>query len=203
VPTALILLSLVPILGGSVRLAELAGGARITPQNERFFDSPLPVVVHIVSATVYSLLGAFQFVPSLRGRRWHRVAGRVLVPAGLVAALSGLWMAVFYDFPEHDGVIMLGLRLIIGTSMVASIALGLIYAIRLRDLARHSAWMTRAYAVGAAAGTEALIIIGPEMLAGPPQPGLQAAITGAAWVINVAVAEYVIRRRARAPRWSW
>src|SRR4051794_12231906 len=35
---------------------------------------------------------ALQFVPTLRrGRsRWHRIAGRVLVPAGVFVALSGL-----------------------------------------------------------------------------------------------------------------
>jgi len=197
VPTGLILLSLTPILGGAIRLTELAGGAEITPQNERFFESPVPVSLHIISATVYSLLGAFQFVPALRGRRWHRVAGRILVPAGLAAALSGLWMAVFYSHSEDSGVLMLALRWAIGFSMVSSIVLGLFYVTRRRDLVRHSAWMTRAYAIGAAAGTEALIIIGPEILAGPPDIRFQALITGAAAVINVAVAEYVIHRRAR------
>jgi len=200
VPTALILLNLVPILGGAVRLNELAGGAEITPQNERFFDSPLPVVIHIVSVTVYSLLGAFQFVPSPRGRSWHRAAGRVLVPTGLVAASSGIWMAVFYNFPANDGVTLLILRLIIGSSMVVSIFLGVFYAIRRRDFVRHSAWMTRAYAVGAAAGTEALLIIGPEILSSPPTITTQSAITAAAWVINLTVAEYVIHRRGRAAR---
>ncbi|WP_230977253.1 DUF2306 domain-containing protein [Georgenia yuyongxinii] len=181
-----------------MRLTELAGGAEITSQNERFFHSPGPVSLHIISATLYSLLGAFQFVPALRDRGWHRVAGRVLVPAGLVAALSGLWMAVLYNQPASSGVILLVPRLIIGSSMVLSIALGVFYAVRSRDLIRHSAWMTRAYAIGAAAGTEALIIIGPEILARPPETTFQAAITGAAWVINLAVAEYAIRRRAPA-----
>jgi uncharacterized membrane protein len=197
VPTGLILLSLVPVLGGAARLTELTGGAEITPQNERFFDSPVPVFLHIVSVTVYSLLGAFQFVPSLRGRSWHRVTGRVLVPAGLLAAFSGLWLAVLY-FLANDGAILLILRLIIGSSMVVGIALGLFYMMRSRDFVRHSAWMTRSYAIGAAAGTEALLIIGPEILSNPPDGAAQVLFTGAAWVINLAAAGYVIRRRARA-----
>jgi hypothetical protein len=99
VPAALILLSLVPVIAGAVRLTDLTAG-EITPDNARFFDSPVPVLIHIPAVTVYLLLGAFQFVPSLRrGKRgrpsWHRIAGRILVPAGLLAALSGLWMAVF------------------------------------------------------------------------------------------------------------
>src|SRR5690349_15885877 len=73
---ALLLLSAIPLAAGAFRLTQLAGGAVITPANARFFASPVPVVVHIVSVTVYALLGAFQFVPSLRGRRhgWHRIA---------------------------------------------------------------------------------------------------------------------------------
>src|SRR5262245_44979826 len=56
----LILLSAIPIAAGAFRLSQLAGGAEITPANARFFASPLPVVLHIVSVTLYALLGAFQ-----------------------------------------------------------------------------------------------------------------------------------------------
>ena len=62
VPAALILLSAIPLAAGAFRLTQLAGGAEITPANARFFASPLPVVLHIVSASVYAILGAFQFV---------------------------------------------------------------------------------------------------------------------------------------------
>ncbi len=67
--TGLLVLSAIPLAAGAFRLKELAGGAEITPANARFFASPLPVVVHIVSAAVYALLGAFQFAPGFR-RRW-------------------------------------------------------------------------------------------------------------------------------------
>ena len=93
-PVGLIVLSLIPVLAGSVRLTELMGGAEITANNARFFASPIPVTVHIVSVTVYSLLGALQFVPSLRRGRlsWHRIAGRILVHAGVPVALCDLGM---------------------------------------------------------------------------------------------------------------
>ncbi|WP_308159518.1 DUF2306 domain-containing protein [Arthrobacter sp. ISL-65] len=198
VPTALILLTLIPLAAGGVRLGELAGGAEITPKNQRFFDSPLPVVAHVLSVTVYSLVGAFQFVPSLRrGRRsWHRAAGRILIPAGALTALTGLWMALFYALPPSDGIILLILRLVFGTGMLASIALG-VFALRRRDFTRHGAWMTRAYAIGVAAGTQALILIIPELVTGPPDVTTRAVLMGAAWVINLAVAEYVIHRRSK------
>lgn len=195
VPTALIFLSLIPVIAGAVRLTELTGGAAITPQNARFFASPVPVVIHIVSVTLYSLLGAFQFVPALRGRRgWHRTAGSVLIPAGLLAALSGLWMSAFYALP--DGTTDVPVRLFFGSAMLVSISLGIV-AVRRRDFARHGAWMTRGYAIGAGAGTQALVISGWMFLVGAPGELVRAVLMAAAWVINLVVAEYVIRRRGR------
>jgi len=91
VPAGLILLSLIPIAGGAFRLTQLAGSVEITPANARFFGSPLPVILHIISVTLYSLLGAFQFVPSLRRRRnaWHRIAGWLLIPSSLSSHSPG------------------------------------------------------------------------------------------------------------------
>jgi uncharacterized membrane protein len=196
VPAGLILLSLIPVLAGAARLTELTGGAAITPQNARFFASPVPVVIHIISVTVYSLLGAFQFVPALRGRRvWHRTAGLVLIPAGLLTALSGLWMSVFYPLP--DGNTDVPLRLLFGSAMLLSLVMGVL-AIRRRDFVRHNVWMTRAYAIAVGAGTQALVIAPWILLVGPPSELIRALLMGLAWVINLAVAEYVIHRRAQA-----
>lgn len=200
VPTGLILLSLIPMIAGGIRLTELSSGAAITPQNARFFASPIPVVTHIVSVTVYCLLGAFQFVPSLRrGKRrgWHRVSGRILVPAGLLAALSGLWMSAFYPLPDGDTDVPV--RLFFGTVMLVSIVLGHV-AIRGRDFVRHSAWMTRGYAIGLGAGSQAVVILLWILIAGPTDEVTRAVLMGAAWVINLAIAEIVIHRRSRLSR---
>jgi uncharacterized membrane protein len=196
-PTGLILLSLIPVIAGATRLTELTGGTVPTNQNSRFLDSPIPVVIHIVSVTIYSLLGAFQFVPALRRRkgRWHRMAGRILIPAGLLAALSGMWMAGFYPHPPGDGVFLLLLRLFFGSAMVVSIVLG-IRAIVQRDFVLHSAWMTRAYAIGMGAGTQAIVLIPGSIIFGSTHELSRTLLMGAAWMINLAVAEYVIRRRA-------
>lgn len=88
VPCSLIVLSLVPVMAGVSRIAGLAAGGQGAPLDARFFVSPAPVVIHIVAASVFCLLGAFQFATGIRKRhpRWHRIAGRLLVPCGLVAA---------------------------------------------------------------------------------------------------------------------
>ncbi|GII56849.1 membrane protein [Planotetraspora thailandica] len=195
-PAALIMLSAVPVIAGAARLTQLGGGAAITPENARFFATPLPVVLHIIGASLYSVLGAFQFARGLRRRRprWHRVAGRLLVPCGIAAGLTGLWMTLFYPRPEGDGDLLAGFRLVFGTAMVVSIALGLA-AIRRRDVARHRAWMTRGYAVGVAAGTQALIHLPWVPVFGMPSGTSRALLVGAGWLINLAVAEWIIRRR--------
>ena len=88
----LLVLSAIPLAAGAFRLTQLAGGAEITPANARFFASPPPVVLHIVSASVYAILGAFQFAPGFRRRwpGWHRAAGRLVVLCGLLVGLSAL-----------------------------------------------------------------------------------------------------------------
>jgi uncharacterized membrane protein len=200
IPAGLIMLVAIPLAAGAVRLTQLASGAAITPANARFFASPLPVVLHIVGAGVYALLGAFQFVTSFRRRRpgWHRAAGRLLVLCGLLVGLSGLWMTLFYPWPKGDGALLYALRLVFGSAMVVSIVLGFT-TIRRGDVSRHRAWMARGYALGLGAGTQALTLLAGESILGPPSELSRALLMGAAWLINLAVAEWIIRRRPAPP----
>jgi uncharacterized membrane protein len=195
-PLALFALSLVPVIAGSFRLAGLATGAEVTPETARFAASPWPVTFHIASATPYCLLGAFQFSAGFRRRwpAWHRRAGRVLAASGLLAALSGVWMAVSYDIPAAmQGPLLLGVRIAVGLSMAAAIVLG-VGAILRRDVAAHERWMIRAYALGQGAGTQVLVL-GPGLLLFGDVLGLtRDLLMTLAWAINLAVAEHVIRR---------
>lgn len=194
VPALLVLLGLVPAVAGVARLAGLAGGAPLTPENARFVAMPVPVVVHVLSVIPFSLLGAFQFSPAFRRRRpdWHRAAGRVLVACGLLAALSGLWMTLAYPWPAMDGVAVYVERLVFGSAMALSIVQGL-RAVRRRDFAAHGTWMLRAYAIGMGAGTQVLTHLPWFILVGTPAGTPRAVMMGAGWVINVAVAEWLIR----------
>jgi uncharacterized membrane protein len=201
VPAGLVALSLVPAIAGTARLAQLAGGDAITPDNARFFASPVPVLLHIPSVIIYSILGAFQFSKGFRSRRraWHRAAGRILIPCGLLAALSGLWMAHFYPWPQGDGVIVYVERLVFGSAMVLSIVMGL-DAIRRSEFAAHGEWMTRAYAIGLGAGTQVLTHLPWFVLAeGKPGELGRGVMMGAGWIINIVVAEWIIRRSRQRP----
>lgn len=199
VTAGLLALTAVPVFAGAFRVAELASGAEVTPANTRFFAMPLPVVVHIIGASLFCVLGALQFHGGLRRRwpRWHRIAGRILVPCGLAAAGSGLWMTLYYPLPAHDGARfgILGLtRLVFGLAMAVAIVLSFV-AIRHRDIVRHRAWMIRAYAIGQGAGTQALTHLPWVLLVGQPGVLARSMLMLAGWVINVAVAEWIIRRR--------
>jgi len=197
VPAGLIALSLVPVVAGAFRVTTLTIGVEVTPENARFFASPIPVILHAAGASVYLVLGALQFAPSLRRRRWHRMAGRILAPAGLIAALSGVWMAVFYAIPsEMNGPALIVMRVVLGTGMAAAIVVAFL-AVRRGDVRRHSAWMTRAYAIGLGAGTQVLTLLPWTAAFGTPSQTMHSVLMGAAWAINLAVAEVVIRRRAR------
>jgi uncharacterized membrane protein len=186
-------LSVIPVTAGSLRLLEIAGGPQLLPTNPRIDASPAPVVVHVLAAAVYAVFGAVQFSARLRRRHpgWHRRAGRVLVGAGLLVAGSGLWMTLFYP-GAPGGDLLWGIRLVVGSAMVASIVAGFT-AIRRRDIAAHRAWMMRAYALALGAGTQTVTQGIGEAFFGTGD--LSTAISvGSGWVVNAAVAEWVIRR---------
>jgi uncharacterized membrane protein len=198
-----VILSLVPVIAGSLRVLEIAGGPQILPANSRIAAVPAPVVVHIIAAALYAMLGALQFSARLRRRRpnWHRRSGRLLVGAGMLVALSGLWMTLFYT-GAPGGDLLWAVRLLVGSAMAASIVLGFT-AIRRRDIAAHRAWMVRAYALAVAAGTQVFTQGIGEALFGTSDLSTALSVS-AGWVINAAVAEWVIRRpdarRARCAR---
>ena len=200
VPTGLIMLAAIPVIAGVVRLVMLAHGGPITPDNARFVGAPLPVILHIIGVTLFTILGAFQFSTGFRRRwpRWHRLAGRVIVVSGLVAGLSGLWMAMFYAIVPADDALLHGFRLFFGSAMVVSIVLGFL-AIRRRDVPTHQAWMRRAYAIGQGAGTQALTQLPLLLIFGKPDHLSLALMMGGAWVINLMVAEWLIRRQPARP----
>lgn len=198
IPAGLVALSAIPTIAGIVRVAQLAVGAHVTPDSARFFAAPVPVVMHIFSSVIFCVLGAFQFSPGLRRRYpdWHRGAGRMLVPLGLVAALAGVWMTQFYstgiDPPaSFDGPFLYAIRLAAGTAMAMSLCLGFA-AIRRRDIPRHRAWMLRGYALGLGAGTQVVTHLPWYLLPDIQGELARTLLMAAGWAVNLAVAEWSI-----------
>ena len=194
VPVGLLALAAIPVVAGTARLVEILGGPGLIPADARFAASPAPVIVHVASAIGYALLGAFQFSAGIRRGHpgWHRRAGRVLVSLGLAVALSALWMTLLFPRKNGAGDLLSMFRLLFGSAMAGSIILGLA-AIRRRDIARHRAWMTRAYALALGAGTQAFTVGFGEAVFGTGVAPHDL-MMGAGWAINLAVAEWIIRR---------
>jgi uncharacterized membrane protein len=195
VPFALLALVLIPAVAGSLRLVELFGGPHLLPANPRASASPVPVVVHIVAALLYAGLGAFQFSARLRRGRWHRAAGRIVVVLGSVVALSALWLTLLLPRQPGTGEAAFLFRLAFGSGMAACIVLGFA-AIRRGDVSRHRAWMTRAYALALGAGTQTFTLGIGHAVFGTGTLTTDLGL-GAGWVINLVIAEYLLRRQDR------
>ena len=58
--------------------------------------------------------------------------------------------------------------------------------------------MMRGYAIGLGAGTQAMLFLVGELIFGKPDMVARALLMGAAWTLNLAVAEWLIRGR---PLW--
>src|SRR5262249_6540305 len=120
-------------------------------------------------------------------------AGRIVIPCGIVAALSGVWMALFYDMPDSYEGALTWVRVFVGSAMAAALVLAFA-AVRRRDFAEHRAWMMRGYAIGIGAGTQAFTV--GSILLVQQSPDRLGVLVGhvAGWLINLAVAEWFIRR---------
>ncbi|WP_326553786.1 DUF2306 domain-containing protein [Micromonospora sp. NBC_01813] len=197
IPVALLLLSAVPVVAGSLRLAEMVGGLPVLPDGDRVRSAPVALVAHIVSVTVFSVLGAFQFAPRLRRRRrgWHRIAGRLVVLCGLLTALTGLWLTLFLPRGAADGDVLVAIRVVVSVAMAACVCLGFV-AVRRRDVAAHRSWMIRGYAIGMGAGTQFFTQMAWLAAVGPVTTVGKTSTLTAGWLINIVVAEWIIRHRA-------
>ena len=198
VPAALLALAAIPVVIGSIRVVQLLGGPAGIEPDARFDAAPAAVVVHVVASVLYAVLGALQFSSRTRRRHpaWHRRAGKVLVPLGLVVAGSALWLTLLYDRKEGTGTLLHGVRLLVGAGMGACLLLGFA-AIRRGDIAAHAAWMTRAYALALGAGTQAFTVGFGEAVFGAGVVRTDLMMT-AGWGLNLAAAELLIRRAPHA-----
>ncbi|GAA1979494.1 DUF2306 domain-containing protein [Microbacterium pumilum] len=191
-PAGLITFGFLPILANALRRVALTVGAAGSGDGG---GMSLPVILHVVGATIFVVLGALQFSAGFRRRRptWHRIAGRVAILAALLAAASGLWLA-FVTLAESSPLLFL-FRFLAAAGMAIFIILGF-RAIRQRRLPQHRAWMIRAFAIGLGAATQVFTLGFGEAILGKSELTV-ALLNGAGWAINLTVAEWVIRRTPR------
>ena len=193
VPALLLVFGLLPIAVGAARMAMRFGPMGADVDTARFFAVPVAVILHVLGGGIFSLLAPLQFAAGLRRSPWHRWAGRVLVLAGLVAALSALWLNQFMPANANDGPLLYWIRLAAGLSMLWFLLQGYLAAAR-RQISLHRVHMIRAYALGIGVSTQIIIGIAHAVAFGPPLPIIGDLLVGLGWLINLSVAELAIRR---------
>lgn len=166
------------------------------------------LVLHVITASVAITVGVLQLVPRIRRRRpLHRLLGRVFLVLGTVAfGFTGLVLAI----RTQDGDVSR-----YGTLVPAALWLVTAYvgwrAARERRFADHRDWMIRCYALAYFALTTRLLtplllIVQLPILQSHYDGDRQAAVSATipyaqwlGWILDLAIAEYVIRRRLRRP----
>ncbi|MDA2809959.1 DUF2306 domain-containing protein [Nocardiopsis sp. RSe5-2] len=166
--------------------------------------------VHIFTALIALVLGPLQFAPAIRARRGlHRAIGRWYLFAGVLpSGVSGIPVALLAD----DPVTRVGLLIpSVGWLVTGGLALA---AARRRDFAAHAAWMTRNYALTFLAVTSRVVVpllllaqlpLRDSVYGGSMEALIDASIPigqWLGWIINLVIAEVLIRRRPRALRRS-
>ncbi|GAA2090323.1 DUF2306 domain-containing protein [Kitasatospora saccharophila] len=149
-----------------------------------------PLLLHIGGGVTAISLGLLQFLPGLRARRpaLHRWTGRGYVLAAAATGLGGLLIAPHGLYPP---VAPLGFTAL-AVLTLATTALGLHHA-RHGRIPAHRRWMLRSYALMFTAVTFRLwlLALGPT---GLPTAAVYASGAWAAWIVNLAVAERLLRR---------
>ena len=185
----------IPIVMATVTMYQIPTG-QLQGVSIKFAAVPWSLFVHSLGGVLFGLLGPLQFAGVLKRRfgRLHRVTGRVFVAAGLMLALSSLRLLA--EFPHPSTWVLTSARLAAGAGLAAALITALV-AIGRRDIARHRAWMIRAYAVGMGAATISFIMLPIFLITGEPVEGYAADLLFVlSWVINIVIAEWVIRRTA-------
>jgi len=199
-PAFFIIACLIPFSFGSYRLFEIIVTGSFSLELAPDHVDRIPLFLHVLGALGFLVIGAMQILPGLRYRHpsWHRRAGRLAAPLGLIGALAGLWMTLLH--PEISSALLYWGRLGASAFWILAIGLG-IYAINRRDFKSHGTWMIRAYAIALPAGTLAFVLLPFVLILGEEgHEVLLDAIQVLAWPIHLAVAEWLIQCKLNRPR---
>ncbi|MEV0387175.1 DUF2306 domain-containing protein [Nonomuraea sp. NPDC050643] len=147
--------------------------------------------LHVAGGVVALVLGPVQFVSRLRRRLpvVHRVTGRVYLTGAVAAGIGGLLLAP----TSYTGVVAaLGFGALAVLMLLTSVAA--FVTIRRRQVNRHRTWITRSYALIFTAVTFRMWLVFVPM-AGVSFEDAYMSGAWVSWVVNLLVAELVIRSR--------
>ena len=199
IPAVLIALLALPLILGSIRLAELSSGALIISDRLPLAFEIIPIAVHIISTICFCVLGAVQFVPALRAVNsgWHRISGKLVVLAGLMVPLSGIWLTLFANLPEEDSDALNVIRMLVSIIMLYAIVTG-IKSIRNRRYSDHRVWMIRAYAIAAGTGVQVFTSVFFIAISGELNSTTKTLAMAAGWVLSILAAEWWLKKSGQS-----
>jgi hypothetical protein len=159
----------------------------------KFSAVPWTLFMHSLGGMTFGLLGPIQFSGAVKKRfgKFHRISGRIFVVAGVMLGLSAIRLLV--EFPNASTWVLVTARAVGGLGMITALTLALLAIIN-RDIVRHRNWMIRAYAIGMGSATIAFIQLPIFLIRGKALEGYFAdSLFVLSWVINLTIAELVIR----------
>ena len=160
-------------------------------------------LVHIACGIGALAIGAFQFVASIRQARpsTHRRWGTIYTSAVLIGASTGfplafLMLGAATPATRRDFVPVVGSFAALAVAWAVTTIIAWRRA-RERRLQEHRAWMMRSYALTLAAVTLRVIASFIVVLTGDVTLSVHASVLS--WPLNLAVAEWLIRKRDALP----
>jgi uncharacterized membrane protein len=155
--STLLFLVLVAVVAVIVRLAidgpNVAEGTVPAEDSydHRYAIYPGLAYAHILPGAVYIVGAPFQLSRRFRQRHFalHRRMGRVLLTAGITAAIFAIVFGTLFPF---GGPLEASATVVFGAYFLMALVAAFI-AIRERDVTRHRRWMIRAFAIGLAIAT--------------------------------------------------
>jgi uncharacterized membrane protein YozB (DUF420 family) len=184
------------VLPAVVRLASFARGTPPADAGDVAFSEHAAVgLSHVVLGIVMAVLVPLQLSRRVRERypRAHRVGGWVFALSAAVTVGSGLVINVV--FPPIGGLAKQIAIVVTGLGFAASLVIALRAIVR-RDVATHRAFMLRSLAFGLAGGTASVVLFPYYLAFGQPSDTVVALGRWLSLVVDVAIVELVVLRRA-------
>jgi hypothetical protein len=188
----LFLATSIAIISAPVRMFQILTD-QLPPDAIKFNAVPWTLFLHSLGGMTFGLLGPIQFSGAVKKRfgKFHRISGRIFVVAGVMLGLSAIRLLI--EFPDASTWVLVTARAVAGLGMITALTLALLAIIN-RDIVRHRNWMIRAYAIGMGSATIAFIQLPIFLIRGKALEGYFAdSLFVLSWVINLTIAELVIR----------
>jgi len=198
VPTVLWLFSAVLAVSAVLRLMSMVSGATgddAFAQTSALYNQHLwSTVSHLVLGLVFTVVGPLQFSNGLRLMlpKFHKLCGYTFVAASVAIAFSALVMNA--TLPGVGGMLKQASNVVFSVALLVTIATAL-RAILRGDVVVHRAWMVRSYAVGMGVATQRLLLMPLAAVWGPLDDVVIGVMVWVSWLLNLAVAELILRRQ--------